>query len=183
MVASIGIEQDIEPLVAAVEAFSSATARSDRAQLLAQIRDQLEKLRTADEKSRAELEAFYERASTGSIRAAEAEQAASASHEKESAAAKMLRPRIQSLQRYLTDTSWLDDPEAHGLLQKAVNIVIGYVAGYQDVRHQLIRFDAEQRAASGEVLRARPVAGEIDHTELTREIISRFPKILSELAK
>lgn len=32
-------------------------------------------------------------------------------------------------------------------------------------------------------MRARPVEGEIDHEELTREIISRFPKILSELAK
>ncbi|MGH7047722.1 MAG: hypothetical protein ACREE2_15175 [Stellaceae bacterium] len=34
-----------------------------------------------------------------------------------------------------------------------------------------------------DVLRARLVKGEIDHRELTREIISRFPKILTELAK
>jgi hypothetical protein len=33
------------------------------------------------------------------------------------------------------------------------------------------------------ILRARPVAGMVDHAALTRQIIARFPKILSELAK
>lgn len=41
-----------------------------------------------------------------------------------------------------------------------------------------------ERPASAEpILRARPVAGEVDHEALTREIIARFPKILAELAK
>ena len=40
-----------------------------------------------------------------------------------------------------------------------------------------------RQPAKQEVLRARPAPGEIDHAELTREIISRFPKILAELAK
>jgi hypothetical protein len=34
-----------------------------------------------------------------------------------------------------------------------------------------------------EVLRPRPVEGKIDHAELTRRIIARFPKILAALAK
>ena len=34
-----------------------------------------------------------------------------------------------------------------------------------------------------EVLRARPVEGDIDHKALTREIVRRFPKILAALAK
>jgi hypothetical protein len=38
-------------------------------------------------------------------------------------------------------------------------------------------------AAKKKILRARPVAGEVDHEALTREIIARFPKILAELAK
>lgn len=33
------------------------------------------------------------------------------------------------------------------------------------------------------IRRARPVSGEIDHAELTREIIARFPKILAKLAE
>jgi len=174
---------DIETLVAFVEAFGSATARAGRARLLTQIRDQLEKLRAADEKSRAELEEFYERVSEDGVGAAEAERAALASHEDESAVVKMLLPRVLSLQRYLTDTSPNDDPEAHQLLQEAVNIAAGYVAGYQNLRDQLIRFDAERRFAAGGVLRARPNRGEIDYAILTRGIIARFPKILAALAK
>jgi len=33
------------------------------------------------------------------------------------------------------------------------------------------------------VLRAKPVKGEIDYTELTRDTIAKFPKILAALAK
>jgi hypothetical protein len=175
----IDIKHDIEPLVASVEAFGSATVQADRARLLAQIRDQLEKLRVADEKSQAEIKRVLE----GGAEADEAKQAALASREDEGAAAKMLLPRILSLQRYLTDTSLNDDPEAHQLLQKAVNIAVGYAAGYRDVRDQLIKFDAEQRAAVGEVLRARPVEGEIDYAELSREHIVRYPKIRAALAE
>jgi hypothetical protein len=179
----IDINRDIEPLVASVEAFGSATARADRTRLLTQIRDQLEKLSAADEKSRAELEEFFERASEGGVGAADAEQRALASREDESSAAKMLLPRILSLQGYLTDTSLNDDPEARQLLQKAVDTAAGYVAGYQNLRDQLIRFGAERRTAAEKMRYARPVEGEIDHTELTREIIARFPKILAALAK
>jgi hypothetical protein len=52
----------------------------------------------------------------------------------------------------------------------------------QDTREQYPEA-APRRPAEGEVLRARPVQGEIDHAALTREVISRFPNILAELAK
>jgi len=178
----IGTKNDIEQLLAFVEAFGSATARADRERLLAKIRDQLERLRAADEKSRAEPEEFYERVSEGGVGSAEAEQAALASHEDESAAAKVLLARIQSLQRYLSGTSLNDDPEAHQLLRKAVNVGVGYASWYQNLRAPLIRFGAEQRTA-GEVLRARPIAGEIDYAELSREHMARYPKIRAALAK
>jgi len=41
----------------------------------------------------------------------------------------------------------------------------------------------QQQAAAPEVLRARPVKAEADHTVLTRKIIARFPKIQAALAK
>jgi hypothetical protein len=178
----IDIKDDIEPLVAVVEAFTSATSRADRASLLAQIRDQLEKLRVADEKLQAKLRQFYEGTSKDGIRATEAEQAALVLREDESVAANTLRPRILSLQRYLTGTSLNDDPEAHQLLEKAINIAVGYVAGYQDLRDQWIRLAAERRPADV-VLRAKPVQGEVDHDALSREFIARFPKLRAALAK
>lgn len=40
-----------------------------------------------------------------------------------------------------------------------------------------------QEEKQEKILRARPVAGEVDHEALTREIIARFPKILAALAE
>jgi hypothetical protein len=42
---------------------------------------------------------------------------------------------------------------------------------------------AKQPADEKKILRARPVAGEIDHAALSREFIARFPKIRAALAK
>jgi len=41
---------------------------------------------------------------------------------------------------------------------------------------------AKQRSDK-KILRARPVKGEIDYAELSRETIAKFPKILAALAK
>ena len=59
---------------------------------------------------------------------------------------------------------------------------MGYAAGYQNLRARLIRFDAERRTA-GDVLRARPIEGEIDYAKLSREHMARYPKIRAALAK
>ena len=146
---------DIEPLVATVEEFSSAAARDDRAKLLDEIRAQLEALSAVDKS-----------ASQGTVVVAET----------------LLR-RIIRLQRYLTDSSWRDDPEAYALVQQAVSIVTSYVSGYPELRDQRIPLDARQRVAATAVLRARPVEGDVDHEALTRELIERFPKILAALAE
>jgi hypothetical protein len=81
---------DIEPLVASIETFTSATAAADRNRLLGRIRDQLERLLAADEQSRAELE----RALATGVKAEESKQAILTSRDDESAAAKNLIPRI-----------------------------------------------------------------------------------------
>ena len=54
--------------------------------------------------------------------------------------------------------------------------------GFEDEQSE---FEHTRRLARGpkEVLRARPVKGEVDHNALTREIVARFPKILAALAK
>ncbi len=176
-------KDDVEPLVEIVEAFTSASSRADRENLLAQIRSQLEKLRAADEKLQAKLGEFHDGHSEGGVGLAEAEQAASVLREEESAAAKILLPRILSLQRYLTGTSLNDEPEAHQLLQKAVDIAVGYVAGYQNLRDQLIRLGAARGQPPTRYCAPDPLTGEIDYAELSREHIARYPKIRAALAK
>jgi hypothetical protein len=41
----------------------------------------------------------------------------------------------------------------------------------------------QQEVAAPEVLHARPAKGKIDHAELSREFMARFPKIRAALAK
>jgi hypothetical protein len=172
----------IEPLLSSIEEFYSASARADRAKLLARIRDQLHALQAADEESRTVLEQLCEMTSVDNAATAEAEQAALTARENELAIAKKLLPRILSFQRYLTGTSQTDDPEAHEVLEKAMHVMIGYLAGYSDIRDQLIRRDLK-RADPSEVLRAHPADGEIDYPELIREHMERYPKIRAALAK
>jgi hypothetical protein len=162
---------DIKPLLASLDAFGSAQAKADRERLLTDVCDQLENLRAADERSLAELEAAAE------LGGAVAERAVRAALEDEAAIVEELHPRILSLHRYLINTSWSDDPEAHHILQQAINVILGYFAGYQNLRSHLLRPEIEQRESE------RGVQGEIDHAALTREIIARFPKILAALAK
>lgn len=40
-----------------------------------------------------------------------------------------------------------------------------------------------KRSEGKKLLRARPVEGEIDYVELTRDTIKKYPKILAALAK
>ena len=51
------------------------------------------------------------------------------------------------------------------------------------LRTRLLELAARRRGDTAEVLRARPVEGDIDHEKLTCEIVARFPKILAALAK
>ena len=111
---------------------------------------------------------------------AEAERVALTAREEESAIVKKLLPRILSFRRYLTGKSQTDDPEAREVLEKARNVMVGYLAGYPDVRDQLIRRDLK-RIAPSEVLRARPAEDEIDYQELIREHMERYPKIRAAL--
>jgi hypothetical protein len=156
------ITRDIQSLESLAEAYSAATSDAERTQLLARIRDQLEKLQELGERLRS--------AGTGDQAAVPA---AAALRENETATAETLRSCALSLQRYLTGTLPSVDPDAHQLLQKAVNVAIGYAAGCQDVRDQYIAHEAP----------IHPKEGEVDQAGLTRDIIRRFPNILKALAE
>ncbi|MGH7055347.1 MAG: hypothetical protein ACREFK_09575 [Stellaceae bacterium] len=45
------------------------------------------------------------------------------------------------------------------------------------------RLGRDEAGANENIQRTRLIAGEIDHAELTRKIIARFPKILAKLAE
>jgi hypothetical protein len=52
-----------------------------------------------------------------------------------------------------------------------------------DTREKPPKKSAPRQPAADEVLRARPARGKIDHAELSRKFMVRFPKIRAALAK
>ena len=113
----------------------------------------------------------------------ELEAAAGILSEKERAAAETLVPGIDQLQRKLAARSQILDPELRNAFQANIDIAIQWLAVYRSTREALLKLASDRRGLKDQVLRARPVAGEIDYAALTREIIARFPKILAALAK
>jgi plasmid stabilization system protein ParE len=158
MIDIVGLQQEIDGLAASIEAFGPAADWAERGRLRAQIRRLLEQLQRLGESEKKRAT----RPANGRVESAGENHAAAALLEDEEAAAKTLIPRVLGLRRYLTDTSRLDDPEMHDLLEEAISTAARY---------------------ADEMQTARPVPGEIDHQELTRQIVSRFPKILAKLAK
>jgi hypothetical protein len=115
------LQQEIDRLAASVEAFGPASDQAERGRLRAQLRRVLEQLQRLDE--------------TATERAARsADGRVESTIGDEEAAAKTLIPRVLRLRRYLTGTSRLDDPEAHELLEKAIDIA----ASCQSLHRQLI---------------------------------------------
>ena len=77
----------------------------------------------------------------------------------------------------------LRDTAAQDWIQEIVDVAVDGFALYRDLYDKFLKLAAERRAAAGEILRARPVAGEIDYAELSREHMARYPKIRAALAK
>jgi acyl carrier protein phosphodiesterase len=66
--------------------------------------------------------------------------------------------------------------------QQSIDVAEAWLALYRELHNKLLKLAAKRRPADP-VLRARPVEGDVDHETLTREIMTRFPKILAALAK
>lgn len=102
--------------------------------------------------------------------------------EKAKGFAETLRPVI-GLLKSLLSPGRTPEPETERLVRDSIQVLEAYPVLYRQLSTSLLKQAAERRAAAGEILRARPVKGEIDHEALSREFMARFPKIRAALAK
>ncbi len=109
-------------------------------------------------------------------------EAANRAQEKEREAEAQFRPVIAALKGALAPSDDEFESDVQQLLRDGIEVLEGWLAFYHGFHAMLVRQAAERRPA-GEILRARPVEGDIDHEAVTREIIERFPKILAALAE
>lgn len=156
-----------------------ARAVADFHELVGKAREELEQ-------KRSHVDASFQDASQRPFRPKDLVQIAQKILEKRRANAETVCPAIEELKELMGLIAARDDLLETGVLadlQEGVEIGCAQLEVWDSLRQKLLDLAAARRAAAGEVLRARPVEGEIDHTALSREFIARFPKIRAALAK
>jgi hypothetical protein len=171
----LDLSQGFLPSPALIDAIAAAKEPSERATLL-------RRLEAAHERARAflpKLRADYDRIAEGHAGWEEILHAAKECR----TAVDVLRPELEQLEEKLAGPATAHDPEVRGATQTTLDLGFAYLDLVRDLHDRLLKLAAERRAAAGEILRARPVSGEIDYAELSREHMARYPKIRAALAK
>jgi hypothetical protein len=168
---------------ALIEALLLDDAATERSALISHLHQLVENDRVALQRHTDDLDKLYEEVVRGGLGPHDLAKLVKAAVAREHAVAERSLPETEWLHRALVTNPAARDPEVRRSLEDRVEIISRRLALYRTLRDKLVALAAERVGSSNKVLRARPVEGKIDHAELTREIISRFPKILSELAK
>jgi hypothetical protein len=171
------------PPGALINAFGTGGDASSRSKLLGQIRKQIEKGQAAQEEWAGAFEGLYKEALSGNFSAPFLMRWSAALLERQRSALERLYPFLEDIQRQLLALGDRADPDVLAIYQEMIDFIFGWVAPYQQLSGQLLDLASERRSDSAKVLRAKPVEGEIDYAELTRETMAKFPKILAALAK
>jgi hypothetical protein len=108
--------------------------------------------------------------------------AAEQAQEKEREAKAHFPPVIAALKDALDPSRDRFEADVQQLLRDGIEVLEGWLAFYRGFAAMLARQAAEQQSP-GKLLRARPVEGEVDYAELSREHIARYPKIRAALAE
>ena len=160
-------------------------------QFESRLRDRIElgRLRKETEKDLAELKGAAAWLAEHSVQPAPDDldpdwltEAVKGAQEKERQAAARFGPVIAALKGALEAPDNQFEADVQQLLRDGLEVLEGWLAFYQGFYTMLAR-QAAERCTSCKVLHARPVKGEIDYTELSREHIARYPKIRAALAK
>jgi hypothetical protein len=170
------------PAGALLEAIALDNEAGARSRLLVRLRDHQEKSRAMLEEWRDLFDSLYLEAVHRDFSSRFLVQWAAALLEKERAALERLDPLMDKFDQQTAEGGEKIDAEIRELLQESIDTAFDWITPYQTLRTKLLKLASERRIAAG-VRRARPIAGEVDYAELTREIVARFPKILAALAK
>jgi len=151
-------------------------------ELLARLRRRGMENRAALEQHASELDKAYEEAARGGLDGSGLVQLAGRVLEAEKGAAEQLHPWMEALGERVTPKSQRAQ-EAQQYLHELHGLAVAWLATYEVLREKILALAAERRGDPRGVLRARPIDGDIDYVELSREHIARYPKIRAALAK
>ena len=179
----LDVSQDFLPDPKLIDALRSDHRLVRSPVLLARLRKQQMEARSAFEKQSENLTQLYGEIEHGDYDPGSLAQMAEVIRGKEHTQAERLRPGMEALQQKLAIQGLQLDPEIQNYFQESLDIAVGWLELYRTLRERLLKLASERLGSPSEVLRARPLEGDIDHETLTREIVARFPRILAALAK
>ena len=156
-----------------------------RSHLLQQVQERVESSCAGQLEWSRNFDRLYDEAVRGDYSAPLLVRWAAALLERQTAVLEQFNPVIEALQQTLSAYSGRPDPEPEVLeLYRAIfDLAIGWITPYQKLCRQLLGLAAEKKTTSHEIVRAKPVEGEVDHATLTQDIMRRFPNILKALAE
>jgi hypothetical protein len=171
---------DIAPIAALVH---SAASETELASKLSRLRESQERTERAIKEYAAELDSLYDDIKRSSHASGWIVQAAAIIRRRELTERERLSPELDLLRQKLLARPQLEDSDALQVLEESVATAEAWIALPTELHKKLLELAAERQAAAKKIRHARPVEGAMESTELTHEIIARFPKILAELAK
>jgi hypothetical protein len=177
---NLEVSSDIGPIVALISLPHSESARTDQ---FAQLRIQQARCRAATEQYAEQLDGLYEDISRSGHNADWLVQAAEIVRRKELAQREEIWPGIETLKQKLAAQRGPHDGERRELIEESIAVGEAWLSFPPTLHRKLMQLAAERRAAAEEIRRTRPIGGDVDYAELSREHIARYPKIRAALAK
>src|SRR5215469_15020365 len=169
-------EQLPEPRL--IAALTGDISTSERVAVLARLRLRVEKNRESLKEHARNFNEMREEAGR-KFSAEGLLQLAERVHQSEQGAAEQLNPWLQALQQALVTPS----EEGRQYIEELIEISAAWLSVYRDTRTRLLKLAIDRGGDFRGILRARPVEGDLDFAELSREHIARYPKIRAALAK
>jgi hypothetical protein len=167
---------------ALVDALASDADSATMPGLVARLRDLQEKNRAAFAKQRKDLDTLYEEAAQAAPDPVRLAQLAESVVAEQRAKAERLRPEMAALEEKLAKSHKLDSG-IRECFREVLDIAARSLDLYSAHRDRLLALSSDRKPGLGTILRARPISGDIDYADLSREHIARYPKIRAALAK
>jgi hypothetical protein len=170
------------PLGALIGSFEADQQAMSRSQLLKKIKRSIGKGREDQKEWVGAFDELYQEALRSDFSAPSLMRWSAALLERQRAALERLYPFLEEIQQQLLGLGQAD-PELIKLYQEMIDFVFGWITPYQKLSGQLLDLALARRSESTKILRPKPIQGEVDHEALSREFMTRFPKLRAALAK
>jgi hypothetical protein len=161
----------------AVAPIRSIKGQAEQRRFLAEERNEQSQWRSSLRDMRGQLDRIYREAVQSDYSSDDLLQVAKAFLKKQVEDAERMRPSLEALGVIRREVA---DSEVQACIDDSLTMAAEWLALYEDIRGRLLGLVSSR---SGAVLRARPVEGEVDWAELSREHIARYPKIRARLAE